>query len=293
MLQSRSQHTIADSITITGIGVHSGKNSILRLCPAQEGVGILFRSIQSRMGNFSSSALWNNVLTTSLSTAIGSSLCQFHTIEHLMAALYAYGIDNVIVELDGIEIPIMDGSALAFVQSIDRVGVKKLKGKRRYLKIIKSVRVTNNESWAEFLPYPSTHFEISIQFNSNVIGYQKWEGDLTKEVFCNEICIARTFGFLKDVKRYRKAGCALGASLENSVVISEDDKVINTEGLRYSGQEFVRHKALDAIGDIALAGYPLIGCYRSYRGSHKINHIALSALFADKNAYEIVDDYIV
>nr|MBA2917926.1 UDP-3-O-acyl-N-acetylglucosamine deacetylase [Candidatus Liberibacter asiaticus] len=292
MLQiGRLQHTIADSITITGIGIHSGKRANLKLCPAPEGVGILFKCTQSGGITDSLSALWSNVLRTTLSTTIGSSSCQVRTIEHLMAALYAYGIDNVIIEIDSSEVPIMDGSAKAFVEVIERIGIKTLTAKRRYLRIIKSVRITSGESWVEFSPHCSMRFEISIEFKNSIIGFQKWAGDLTQTVFRNEIYAARTFGFLRDVERYRKAGCALGASLENSVVISEDDQVMNHGGLRYSGEEFVRHKTLDAIGDIALAGYPVIGCYRSCRGSHEINHMALCTLFADKDSYEIVDDH--
>ncbi|MEG8099040.1 UDP-3-O-acyl-N-acetylglucosamine deacetylase [Candidatus Liberibacter brunswickensis] len=290
MLQtSQAQHTIADHIIIKGIGVHSGKTTILKLFPAPEGSGILFKSMKLGSSSTTLLALWNNVADTSLSTTIRSSSFEIHTIEHLMAALYAYGIDNVIIEIDGIEIPIMDGSAISFVECIERVGIKKLKDKRRYLRILKHIRVTNDKSWAEFIPHSSMRFEISIEFDSKLIGFQQWKGNLSAKVFCDEICSARTFGFLRDVDRYKKAGCALGSCLENSIVISDDDKVINSGGLRYSGQEFVRHKTMDAIGDIALSGYLVIGCYRAHRVSHKINHMALCALFADKSAYEIVD----
>ncbi|KGB27660.1 UDP-3-O-(3-hydroxymyristoyl) glucosamine N-acyltransferase [Candidatus Liberibacter solanacearum] len=286
------QHTIADSITITCIGVHFGRSVSLKLHPATEGTGILFKLVQSGKVCDSVLASWSNVVGTNLSTILGSSSYKIHTTEHLMAALYAYGIDNVIIEMDESEVPIMDGSALAFVESIERVGIKALQAKRRFMRILKPVRVQNGDSWAEFIPCDAARFEISIQFKSNRIGFQKWEGNLTKQVFRDEICAARTFGFLQDVDQYRQAGYALGSSLENSIVISADDQIINDEGLRYSGEEFVRHKTLDAIGDIALSGNRLIGCYRSHRVSHKINYMALCALFADKNSYEMVEDYV-
>jgi UDP-3-O-[3-hydroxymyristoyl] N-acetylglucosamine deacetylase len=206
-----------------------------------------------------------------------------------MAGIYAMGIDNLIVEVDGPEIPIMDGSSAPFIDAIESAGIKSLGVKRPYIRVTKPVRIEAGASWAEFRPYDGTRFEVEIDFDTPLIGRQVWKGDLTPETFKNELSRARTFGFMRDVERLWAAGYALGSSLENSVVISDDNTVINMEGLRYEKDEFVRHKTLDAVGDLALAGAQFIGCYRSYRGGHKVNANALKALLSDPSAYEIVE----
>ncbi len=192
------------------------------------------------------------------------------------------------VEVDGAEMPIMDGSSFPFIEAIEQVGVVNLGAKRRYIRVVKPVRIDSGSSWAEFRPYDGTRFEVEIDFESPLIGRQSWKGDLTAQVFRDELSRARTFGFMRDVERLWAAGFALGSSLENSVVISDDDTVVNVEGLRYA-DEFVRHKTLDAVGDLAIAGAQFIGCYRSYRGGHKLNANALKALLSDRTAYEIVE----
>ncbi|MNX98579.1 UDP-3-O-[3-hydroxymyristoyl] N-acetylglucosamine deacetylase [compost metagenome] len=221
---------------------------------------------------------------------LGRSLSQsVATIEHVMAAIYAMGLDNLVVEVDGPEAPIMDGSSAPFIEAIESVGIKNLGVKRRYIRVTKPVRIDSGASWAEFRPYDGTRFEVDIDFDTPLIGKQSWKGDLTADTFKNELSRARTFGFMRDVERLWAAGYALGSSLENSVVISDDNSVINMEGLRYAKDEFVRHKTLDAVGDLALAGAQFIGCYRSYRGGHKVNANALKALLSDRTAYEIVE----
>ncbi|AGA64590.1 UDP-3-O-(3-hydroxymyristoyl) N-acetylglucosamine deacetylase [Liberibacter crescens BT-1] len=288
------QNTVSSSIKLSGIGVHSGKPVDLVLHPAEIGTGIIFHRLEDDGSIKEFPASWCNVLNTDLCTVLGKSHeNSLSTVEHIMAALYAFGIDNIIVEVNGSEIPIMDGSSLLFVRAIKKAGIKSFGIKRRYIRIKKKVRVQNNNSWAEFVPYKGTRFEVAIEFDTSLIGYQKWEGDLTTDVFCNELCGARTFGFMRDVKRYWANGCALGSSLQNSVVISDDDTILNVEGLRYPGNEFVRHKTLDAIGDLALAGAQFIGCYRSFRGGHKMNSLALKALFADPTSYEVVNTSVL
>ncbi len=183
----------------------------------------------------------------------------------------------------------MDGSSEVFMDAIEQVGTVNLGVKRRYIRVTKPVRIESGASWSEFRPYDGTRFEVEIDFDSKLIGRQKWEGDLTADTFKRELSRARTFGFMRDVERLWAAGFALGSSLENSVVISDDDTVINVEGLRYEKDEFVRHKTLDAVGDLALAGAQFIGCYRSYRGGHKMNANALKALLSDPTAYEVVE----
>ncbi|MBA5724291.1 UDP-3-O-acyl-N-acetylglucosamine deacetylase [Candidatus Liberibacter sp.] len=284
------QRTISDSIEISGIGIHSGDRVRLRLSPAKKDTGILFKPFQSDDLSKPLYAFWSNIVRSDLCTVLRASSYYVSTVEHLMAAFYALGIDNIIVETSGSEVPIMDGSAAPFLEAIERVGITVLDAKRRYIRIIKDVYVCCNGCWAGFIPCNSTRFEIAIDFDTPAIGYQKWEGDFTEKIFREELCSSRTFGFFRDVEKYRKSGYALGASLENCVVISEDDQVMNSQGLRYPRDEFVRHKTVDAIGDMALAGAQFIGCYRSWRGGHGINFLALCSLFSDSSSYEIVED---
>ncbi|KPF42414.1 UDP-3-O-acyl-N-acetylglucosamine deacetylase [Rhizobium sp. AAP43] len=284
------QTTIAASLSLTGIGVHSGKSVTITFQPAEAGTGIVFvrqlddgttseyRAVSAHVGN------------TDLCTVLGTSPAHsIATIEHVMAALYALGLDNVVIEVDGAEMPIMDGSSEVFIDAIEQVGMTNLGVKRRYIRVTKPVRIESGSSWAEFRPYDGTRFEVEIDFDSKLIGRQTWAGDLSAQSFKDELSRARTFGFMRDVERLWAAGFALGSSLENSVVISDDDTVINVEGLRYEKDEFVRHKTLDAVGDLALAGAQFIGCYRSYRGGHKLNANALKALLSDPTAYEVVE----
>jgi UDP-3-O-[3-hydroxymyristoyl] N-acetylglucosamine deacetylase len=210
------------------------------------------------------------------------------TIEHVMAAIYALGLDNLLIEVHGAEMPIMDGSSAPFIEAIEQVGIRSLAEKRRYIRILKPVRIESGTSWSEFTPYDGMRFEVEIDFDCPLIGRQSWKGDMTPSVFKRELSRARTFGFMRDVERLWAGGFALGSSLENSVVISDDDTVINVEGLRYA-DEFVRHKTLDAVGDLSLAGAPFLGCYRSYRGGHRMNANALKALLSDPTAYEVVE----
>ncbi len=284
------QTTIAAPLTLTGIGVHSGREVSITFQPAEAGTGVVFQR-QHDDGSVSEyRAVSAHVGNTDLCTVLGTNPARsIATIEHVMAALYALGLDNVIVEVDGAEMPIMDGSSEVFIETIEQVGITNLGVKRRYIRVTKPVRIESGASWSEFRPYDGTRFEVEIDFDSKLIGRQKWEGDLTAESFKTELSRARTFGFMRDVERLWAAGFALGSSLENSVVISDDDTVINVEGLRYEKDEFVRHKTLDAVGDLALAGAQFIGCYRSYRGGHKMNANALKALLSDPTAYEVVE----
>lgn len=282
--------TIAAPLTLTGIGVHSGREVTINFQPAEAGTGIVFQRQHDDGSTSEYRAVSAHVGNTDLCTVLGTNPARsIATIEHVMAAIYALGLDNLIVEVDGAEMPIMDGSSEVFIDAIEQVGITNLGVKRRYIRVIKPVRIESGASWSEFRPYDGTRFEVEIDFDSKLIGRQKWEGDLTAETFKNELSRARTFGFMRDVERLWAAGFALGSSLENSVVISDDDTVINVEGLRYEKDEFVRHKTLDAVGDLALAGAQFIGCYRSYRGGHKMNANALKALLSDPTAYEVVE----
>lgn len=284
------QTTIAAPVTIAGIGVHSGAPASITFQPAEAGTGIVFSRTDVDGAPVEFRAVSSHVGNTDLCTVLGNAPGRtIATIEHVMAAIYAYGIDNLMIEVDGAEMPIMDGSSEPFLDAFDQVGVVNLGVKRRYIRVTKPVRVEAGGSWSEFRPYDGTRFEVEIDFDSPLIGRQSWKGDLTPVSFRKELSRARTFGFMRDVERLWAAGYALGSSLENSVVISDDNTVVNIEGLRYEGDEFVRHKTLDAVGDLALAGAQFIGCYRSYRGGHKMNANALKALLSDPTAYEVVE----
>ncbi|MEO4042506.1 UDP-3-O-acyl-N-acetylglucosamine deacetylase [Hoeflea sp. CAU 1731] len=283
------QTTIVNETTLSGVGVHSGAKVSITFQPADADSGIVFKRQLDNGETHEIRAVVSNVAATDLCTVLGDAAgASVATVEHLMAAFYALEIDNIIVDIDGTEIPIMDGSSIVFIEALERSGIEILSSKRRYLKVVKPVRIESGSSWAEFVPYEGTRFEIDIHFDSGVIGRQAWKGDITAETFRGELARARTFGFMRDVEFLWASGHALGSSLENSVVISDDDKVINIEGLRYEN-EFVRHKTLDAVGDLALAGAKFIGCYRSYRGGHKLNSMALKALLNDPTAYEVVE----
>lgn len=284
------QATIAAPVTLSGIGVHSGAPVMITFQPAEAGTGIVFSRNLEDGTSVEYRAVSSQVGPTDLCTVLGVSPVKWvATIEHVMAALYAMGIDNIIVEVDGAEMPIMDGSSYPFIEAIEQVGTVNLGIKRRYIRVIKPARIESGASWSEFRPYDGTRFEVEIDFPSSLIGRQSWKGDLTAATFKSELSRARTFGFMRDVERLWAAGYALGSSLENSVVISDDETVVNVEGLRYAKDEFVRHKTLDAVGDLALAGAQFIGCYRSYRGGHKMNANALKALLSDPTAYEVVE----
>ncbi|TCM75779.1 MULTISPECIES: UDP-3-O-acyl-N-acetylglucosamine deacetylase [unclassified Rhizobium] len=284
------QTTVSRPITLSGIGVHSGADVSITFNPAEADTGVVFNRMHENGEVSEYRAVSSQVGNTDLCTVLGFSPARsVATIEHVMAAVYALGLDNVLIEVHGAEMPIMDGSSMPFIEAIEQVGLVSLGVKRRYVRVTKPVRIEHGGSWSEFRPYDGMRFEVEIDFDCPLIGRQKWEGDMTAATFKSELSRARTFGFMRDVERLWASGHALGSSLENSVVISDDNTVINVEGLRYAKDEFVRHKALDAVGDLALAGAPFIGCYRSYRGGHKMNANALKALLSDPTAYEVVE----
>lgn len=284
------QTTVKSRVEIAGVGVHSGAPAKLIIYPAEAGHGVVFQRTGLAGGRDRMiEASHRHVSATELCTVIGNqSSGAISTIEHLMAALMGLGVDNAFVEIDGPEIPIMDGSAWPFVEAIQSVGVATLSSKRRFLKILKPIRVEHERSWCELRPADQGFsLDVEIDYTLPLIGRQRRAFDLDSGVFVREIARARTFGLLSDVERLWKANLALGASLENTVAL-DDTRVVNPEGLRYP-DEFVRHKLLDAIGDLALAGARMIGRFRSYRGGHRMNFMALQALFADRSAYAMVE----
>jgi UDP-3-O-[3-hydroxymyristoyl] N-acetylglucosamine deacetylase len=281
------QTTLGDIVEFNGIGVHSGAPVSMTLYPAEADTGIVFTR-SDLCDDIHVKAHHGSVAATELCTVIGDpTSAGVATVEHLMAALAGLGVDNCIVELDGPEVAIMDGSAAPFVAAIKAVGLRRQRLSRRCIKILKPVRVEVGDGFAELLPqdYGFT-VDVTIEFPTRLIGRQQFVIDVTPQSFERELCRARTFGFTRDLEQLLAAGYALGASLDNTVALGED-RILNPEGLRYAN-EFVRHKALDAVGDLALAGAPLIGRFRSYRGGHKINFRVLQALFATRGAWDYV-----
>ncbi|MBS0270254.1 MAG: UDP-3-O-acyl-N-acetylglucosamine deacetylase, partial [Proteobacteria bacterium] len=277
---------LAREIQLTGTGVHSGAPVSLTLHPAEADTGLRF--LVTKRGKVISeiAAHVANVKNLTLCTVIGDDAgATVGTVEHLLAALRGLSIDNLYIEIDSKEVPIMDGSSAVFVDAIDRVGIRELSEPRKYIKVLKPVRVEENGCWGSLEPHAGFRMDVEIDFQSPVIGRQRLQYEMSPGVFRHELSRARTFGFMSDVEKLWKAGLALGADLTNTVAIGED-KIMNKEGLRYP-QEFVRHKMLDAVGDLALAGMPLLGAYRSYRGGHRLNSMVLQALFADASNWEI------
>jgi len=286
--RDRGQRTLKTRVALSGIGVHSGKPVSITLCPADPDSGINFVRVDcGGSPEVEIPARANAVGATELCTVLGDprSIC-VATVEHLLAAFAGLGVDNAVVEIDGPEVPVMDGSARDFVDAIDQAGIAVQKAPRRIIRVLKPVRVDLGPAYAEFRPHNRCRFEIGIEYDCPVIGAQSIAVDLTPASFRADVARARTFGYMRDVERLWTAGFALGSSLENSVVIG-DGAIVNPEGLRYP-DEFVRHKALDAIGDLALAGAPIQGLYRSFRGGHKLNQMVLAALLERADAWTIV-----
>src|ERR1017187_3698877 len=289
-MKGAKQTTLRDQVAVSGIGVHSGMPVTLTMNPADDDAGIVFQRV-SADGSIEREirADVRAVTATEFATVLGDSsdlLCS--TAEHLLATLRGLGVDNVVIEIDGPEVPIMDGSAAAFVDAIDQAGLTARALPRRYIEVIKPVRVSKDGAQGELRPYQhGFRVEAEIEFDHPLIGRQALALDIEPETFRREIARARTFGFMKDVAKLWSAGYALGASFANTLVVTED-RVLNPEGLRFA-DEFVRHKILDAIGDLALAGQPLLAAYRTVRGGHKLNHAGLSALMADPTAWRVVE----
>jgi UDP-3-O-[3-hydroxymyristoyl] N-acetylglucosamine deacetylase len=284
------QTTLRHHAAVSGIGVHSGAPATLTMLPAEADTGIVFvRCGTNGQADREVRANVRAVTATEFATVLGDAkgpLCS--TAEHVLAAFAGLGVDNAIIEIDGPEVPIMDGSAAPFVEAIDQAGVVTLPTPRRYIRILKPVRVAAGDSYGELRPHlQGFRIELEIDFDHPLIGRQALSCDIEPGTFRREIARARTFGFMKDVVKLWSSGYALGASFENTLVVNES-RLLNPEGLRFA-DEFARHKVLDAVGDLALAGAPLLGVYRSVRGGHKLNHAVLSALMADPSAWVLVD----
>ena len=278
------QTTIAKKVHNVGIGLHKGEPIRLTLEPLEAGSGIVF--YRSDLG-VSFKAEPKNVINTQMATVVGNEKGYISTIEHLMSAINAYGIDNIRIIVDANEIPVMDGSSASFCMLLDEAGVRELDANKKALIIKRVVEIREGDKLVRLSPSKSPKFDYTIKFSHPLIGTQHHVFEFSKKAYLKEISRARTFGFLKDVQALRSMGLALGGSLENAVVIDEN-KILNPEGLRFEN-EFVRHKILDAIGDLALLGAPILGDYTAFAGSHDLNHKLTLAVLADAKNFELVD----
>jgi UDP-3-O-[3-hydroxymyristoyl] N-acetylglucosamine deacetylase len=278
------QRTIKNPIHCRGVGLHSGVKTSLILHPAAPDSGILFRRTDASGGGAEIAASWRNAVESALCTTLSNGEgITIGTVEHLMAALAGAEIDNVLVELDGPEVPIMDGSAAPFVFLIECAGVVEQDAPRQAIRILKTVTVGDEGKSACLMPDDGFSMSFEIDFASRAVSQQDISIVFDSETFKSEISRARTFGFLHEVDRMRAAGLARGGSLDNAVVVS-GDTILNEGGLRYA-DEFVRHKLLDSLGDLYLAGAPIIGHFRGLRSGHLLNRKLLEALFATPDAW--------
>ncbi len=280
------QHTVASSASCVGVGVHRGERVRLTLKPGPVDSGIVFvrTDVTDRDNRIPAhaEAVVSAVLSTEVANAAGVGV---HTVEHLMAALCAAGVDNAVVELDGPELPIMDGSALAFSRLVEQAGLRDQGAPRRFIEVLKPVSAVFGEARAQLIPCEAFALDVGIDFESAAIGVQRWRGAVTEESFAVELASARTFGFLHQVEALRARGLARGGSLDNAVVV-DGDRVVNPEGLRFA-DEFIRHKALDCVGDLYLLGAPLLGRMIGDRVGHALNNRLARALLADPSAWRI------
>jgi UDP-3-O-[3-hydroxymyristoyl] N-acetylglucosamine deacetylase len=279
------QKTVKSDIKCSGIGLHTGRKINMIVRPAGVDEGVVFHRNDLSKNNTVKAEL-TNVCDTTLATTLGMNGTRVSTVEHLLSAFSGMGINNAIIEIDSFEIPIMDGSALPFVDMLKTVGTEVQNKPKRLMIIEKPVSVSDGEGKAMFLP--SSQFEITydIDFDHPVVEKQSYHMVLSSETYEKDICPARTFGFLRDVEYLQAKGLALGGSLKNAVVL-DDEKVINKEGLRFP-DEFVKHKILDAIGDLFLLGMPIIGHFVAYKSGHRLNNLLLKELLANQECWRIV-----
>ena len=279
-----NQRTIRRPVACSGIGLHSGQKVTLRLRPAPANHGIVFKRLD--LEGLEIPADVSHVAGLHYATGLARETTSVETVEHLLAALVSLGIDNVVVELNQAEVPIMDGSAASFVYLVHEAGIKPQSASRKFLKVVRPISLSHGDK--RIALYPSDHFKVtySISFDHPLLRHQSRTMRLSEEVFVDEIAPARTFGFLKEVEVLRQRGLALGGSLDNAIVLGETG-VLNSS-LRFE-DEFVRHKILDAIGDLALVGYPIIGHLVAHRGGHALHASFAQKILEDTDAWRIVE----
>ncbi len=279
-----NQTTIKKAVELVGIGLHKATPVKLRLEPLEAGSGIIFYRSDV---DVSIPLKPESVVDTKMATVIGKNGYVISTIEHLLSAVYAYGIDNLKIIVDGDEVPVMDGSSSSFCMILDEAGIKNLDAPKKVMIIKKEITINDGDKYVKLKPADNLKYAFTIKFPHPIINEQSFTLEFTKETYKNEIANARTFGFLQEVQYLRSKGLALGGSLDNAIVL-DDKKVLNPEGLRYS-DEFVRHKILDAIGDMSLIGMGFIGNYEAFAGSHHLNHLLTKKLLKDKENYEVIE----
>ncbi len=280
------QRTIATSLMISGIGLHSGRRITMNLRPAEAGTGILFHRTEGDR-TVTIEAHSANVIDTRLATVIGKNGLSVSTVEHLMAALSALGIDNLHVEIDGPEVPVMDGSAAPFVDLLESAGLRELDRSRKFLAIREPITLIEGEKRVTLIPSRFFRISFDIAFDHPSIALQNYSFKCSAQQFRKEIAPARTFGFLHEVEYLKANGLARGGSLDNAIVIGEEG-ILNPEGLRFS-DEFVRHKILDSIGDFSLVGFPILGHIKAFKAGHDINHKMVEKILATPQCYKLVE----
>jgi UDP-3-O-[3-hydroxymyristoyl] N-acetylglucosamine deacetylase len=285
MPKTAQQKTLKASVACRGIGLHTGKSITLTLHPAAPGAGLVLR--RTDVGA-TIPVRWDSVVDTRMATTLGNEDgVRVGTVEHLMAALAGCEIDNAVIELDGPEVPVMDGSAAPFVAMIEEAGVTRQAAVRRAIEVLKPVEVCDAHRSLTIEPNPVLEVSFEIDFDTPAIARQTYGARIVNGTFKSDIAAARTFGFAEDVEALRRAGLALGGSLDNAIVI-RDGRILNAGGLRFD-DEFVRHKILDCIGDLYLAGAPILGRVHGVRSGHTLHHHLLQAVFADLSAWRMVD----
>lgn len=281
------QRTLKNSIRATGVGLHTGKKVLMVLRPAPANAGITFR--RTDLDEPVDIPAWaENVSETTLGTSLTQGAAKVSTVEHLMSALAGLGIDNLVVELSSGEVPIMDGSAGPFVFLLQSAGIAEQNAPKKFVRIKKGVQVEDGEKWARFDPYDGFKVNFEIEFDHPVFKRRSQTAsmDFSTTTFLREVSRARTFGFMRDLEYMRSHNLALGGNLDNAIVL-DDYRILNEDGLRYE-DEFVKHKILDAIGDLYLLGHSLIGEFSGYKSGHGLNNRLLRALVADRTAWEEV-----
>ncbi|OIP54893.1 MAG: UDP-3-O-[3-hydroxymyristoyl] N-acetylglucosamine deacetylase [Helicobacteraceae bacterium CG2_30_36_10] len=278
------QTTISKPVELVGIGLHKGSPVRLRLEPLESNSGIVFYRSDV---DVSIPLIPSNVVDTKMATVIGKDGYVISTIEHILSAVYAYGIDNLRIIVNADEIPVMDGSSASFCMLLDEAGLQSQDAPKKVMRIRKDVIVQEGDKYVKLSPSPDLKYDFTIKFPHPVINTQEYVLKFSKESYKNEIARARTFGFLHEVQYLRSKGLALGGSLENAIVLDEK-KILNPEGLRFP-DEFVRHKILDAIGDMSLIGMNFIGNYEALAGSHDLNHKLTVALLKNPENYEVIE----
>jgi len=278
------QRTLSSKIRASGVGLHTGKKISLTLKPAPSNSGIVFKRTDIESAPIKASL--ENVFDTRLSTSLSNNEIKISTVEHLLSALAGIGIDNAIIELDGPEVPIMDGSARPFVFMIQSAGIQEQSEAKKFIKIKKTIEVKQDEKWAKIEPFDGFKVAFTIDFDHPAFSEtsQSSEIDFSSVSYLSQVSRARTFGFAKDIELLRKNNLALGGSVNNAIVI-DDYKVVNEEGVRFQ-DEFVKHKILDAIGDLYLLGHGLIGSFSAYKSGHHLNNLLLRELVNNVHAWE-------